>query len=300
MDKINHYNDALFKDNLHYCKQLLRTLLISVCNAECSKHHFQIRDINFLDPETQASNVSKKSVNDALIKIDTVEGEEIVCDIELQTYPEGKKSLCVRVRHYAYNLFSRNKLKKGQSYKGTTIPNLLQIWFIKNEAEIFSRYPEKYHFCIQGIDSRSGEFLPGLSQDEHFININYFEAKAKKCNYKPKSDLEHIMMFFTCKSKAETERYVKFHYKPYLDELLENEKSFFDDEDNLELYMKFEQMERRAEEAEAEAKEAQAKAVKAEAEKAEAQARADKAEADNAKLRAFLAKNGIDISTISD
>ena len=311
LETINHYNDSLFKDNLHYCRKLLKTLLISVCNDKCSRHHFWIKEISFLDPETKTTEDVKKSINDLLIKITTTAEEEIVCDIELQTYPEGKKSLCVRVRHYAYNLFSRNKLKKGQSYKGKKLPNLLQIWFLKDEVELFSKYPEIYHFCVQGIDSRNGVFFPGLSQDDHFININYFEDKSRDSSYNPESDLEHIMMFFTCKSEYETEKYVKFHNKPYLKELLENEKSFFDNEDNLEMYMKLEELEEKAKSEEKARKKAEAKAKfeenarkKAEADKAKAEAEAkakdealQRSEAKNAKLLAILAENGINISS---
>ena len=91
LETINHYNDSLFKDNLHYCRKLLKTLLISVCNDKCSRHHFWIKEISFLDPETKTTEDVKKSINDLLIKITTTAEEEIVCDIELQTYPEGKK-----------------------------------------------------------------------------------------------------------------------------------------------------------------------------------------------------------------
>ena len=194
----------------------------------------------------------------------------------------------MRVRHYAYNLFSRNKLKKGQSYKGKKLPNLLQIWFLKDEVELFSKYPEIYHFCVQGIDSRNGDFFPGLSQDEHFININYFEDKSRDSSYNPESDLEHIMMFFTCKSEYETEKYVKFHNKPYLKELLENEKSFFDNEDNLEMYMKLEELEEKAKSEEKARKKAEAKAKFEENARKKAEADKAKAEADKAKVEAEL------------
>ena len=115
------------------------------------------------------------------------------------------------------------------------------------------------------------------------------------------------MMYFTCKNDIETATYIKDHQTSYLQVLVDNEKIFHNDPDKMEVYMKLEELESRLK-AEAEARkkaeeekaEAQAKANKAEEEKAEAQARADKAEADNAQLRAFLAKKGIDISTISD
>ena len=281
LETINHYNDSLFKDNLHYCRKLLKTLLISVCNDKCSRHHFWIKEISFLDPETKTTEDVKKSINDLLIKITTTAEEEIVCDIELQTYPEGKKSLCVRVRHYAYNLFSRNKLKKGQSYKGKKLPNLLQIWFLKDEVELFSKYPEIYHFCVQGIDSRNGDFFPGLSQDEHFININYFEDKSRDSSYEAQNEFEHIMMYFTCKNDVETATYIKDHKTPYLKVLLENEKMFHNDPEKMGVYMKLEELERRIK-TESEARK------KAEADKAKAEADKAKVEADKAKVEAEL------------
>ena len=306
MFEINHYNDALFKDNLHSCPDILKALINGVVNAECSRHKFQIKELQFLDPETKTQDDVKKSIQDVLVNIKTTDGEDIVCGLELQTYSDGYKAFCVRIRHYDYNLFSRNKLKEGQEYKDTHIPNLLQIWLVKDDKKFFEKNPEHYHFCIQGIDSRDNGFAKDLGQDDHFVNINYFEDRADG-SYEAQNEFEHIMMYFTCKNDIETATYIKDHQTSYLQVLVDNEKIFHNDPDKMEVYMKLEELESRLK-AEAEARknaeeekaEAQAKANKAEEEKAEAQARADKAEADNAQLRAFLAKKGIDISTISD
>ena len=98
------------------------------------------------------------------------------------------------------------------------------------------------------------------------------------------------MMFFTCKSEYETEKYVKFHNKPYLKELLENEKSFFDNEDNLEMYMKLEELEEKAKSEEKARKKAEADKAKAEADKAKVEAELKEARAELERLRAEKAQ----------
>ena len=196
----------------------------------------------------------------------------------------------MRVRHYAYNLFSRNKLKKGQSYKGKKLPNLLQIWFLKDEVELFSKYPEIYHFCVQGIDSRNGDFFPGLSQDEHFININYFEDKSRDSSYEAQNEFEHIMMYFTCKNDVETATYIKDHKTPYLKVLLENEKMFHNDPEKMGVYMKLEELERRIKTESEARKKAEADKAKAEADKAKVEAELKEARAELERLRAEKAQ----------
>lgn len=280
--KINHYNDALFKDNMHV-RSVLKTLLTAVINDECSRHRFSIKEIRFLDTETKASFDAKKSIQDLLVEIITTENEWIYSGIELQTYKESYSAACVRVKHYKFNLFSRNKLKEGDDYEKVVIPSLMQIWFVRNNSAMFEINPEIYHFCVQGIDSRTGGYNPCLGQDDHYVNVDYFERLSKKQGYIPKNDLEYIMLYLTCKNEEETQQFVEIHKKTYLQDLLNNEKLFLASPEKMGVYMKLEDLERRAEKAEAEKAKAEAEA------KAKAEA-LQKAEAENEALKAKIAR----------
>lgn len=296
MFEINHYNDALFKDNLHSCPDILKALINGVVNAECSRHKFQIKELQFLDPETKTQDDVKKSIQDVLVNIKTTDGEDIVCGLELQTYSDGYKAFCVRIRHYDYNLFSRNKLKEGQEYKDTHIPNLLQIWLVKDDKKFFEKNPDQYHFCVQGIDSRDNNFAKDLGQDDHFVNINYFEERSD-CGYEAQNEFEHIMMYFTCKNDIETATYIKDHKTHYLKVLLENEKMFHNDPEKMGVYMKLEELERRIKTESEARKKAEADKAKAEAEAKAKDEALQKSEAEKAKLLAILAENGINITS---
>ena len=293
MVKINHYNDALFKDNMHV-RSVLKTLLTAVVNDECSRHRFSIKEIRFLDSETKASFDAKKSIQDLLVEIITTDNEWIHCGIELQTYRETYSAACIRIKHYKFNLFSRNKLKEGDDYENIRIPSIMQIWFVRNNSAMFELNPEIYHFCVQGIDSRTQGYNPCLGQDDHFVNVDYFERLSKKRGYIPKNDLEYIMLYLTCKNEEETQQFVEIHKKTYLQDLLNNEKLFLASPEKMGVYMKLEDLERRAEKAEAEAK-AEAEKAKAEAEarkkaEAEAKAKAEALQKANAELEAAKAE----------
>ena len=206
-------------------------------------------------------------------------------------------------------MFSRNKLKEGQEYKDTHIPNLLQIWLVKDDKKFFEKNPDQYHFCVQGIDSRDNNFAKDLGQDDHFVNINYFEERSD-CGYEAQNEFEHIMMYFTCKNDiackndVETATYIKDHKTHYLKVLLENEKMFHNDPEKMGVYMKLEELERRIKTESEARKKAEADKAKAEADKAKAEAETkakdealQKSEAEKAKLLAILAENGINITS---
>ncbi len=261
----DHYNDELFKDDLLYCPQLLKQLINGVVNMPDSRHKFLVDSLTFVVPETKRNSKVKKSIQDILVRIQTTDGEDILCCLELQTYTEGSQAFCVRIRHYDYNLSSRHKLKRGQKYRNAHLPSLLQIWLIQGDKEWFQKCrPDEYHFCIQGTDSRDGTFVRGLSQDLHYVNIDYFEAKAEDEGYIPQNDLEIIMMYFTCKTLNQCKSFVRKYQKNYLREVLDNEIMYF--KEDKEPYMKFEEeiQARKAEKKRADKAEAEVKELKAE------------------------------------
>lgn len=232
--EIDHCNDSIFKDCFKSSINALTVLINGVVNMPESRHKFVIKEMHYADPESKASEETKKSIEDVLVEITTESGEKIICGVEMQHEDTGFEGLCIRIRHYSYNLFSRNKLTPGMDYNKAEAPNIIQIWLMKNNPKFFEGRTG-YYFGLQTIDNTTGYYDPAFGgRDDHFINVDYF-ARAK--DYVPKNDLEILMMYLVCGTFRETNEYVKLHNKPYLQEMFKNEKIFLDNPGSRGLYM---------------------------------------------------------------